>query len=129
MENNKILDEISILPLLKASETFEKVMDMDFNEEIRDSAIKRFEYSFELVWKILKKILTIKGIEVNNPRDTFRESAINGFVEDPEKWFYFLKMRNLTSHCYNEELSQEVYLTLPKFRIELRKVIERIKKL
>ncbi len=48
----------------------------------RDSAIKRFELTFELSWKSAKKYLGYKGIVCRSPRDCFSEAFRLGLVRD-----------------------------------------------
>lgn len=124
-----ILDNLVITPLLKAQKTFEQALKEAHSELERDGAIQRFEYTYELVWKMLKKILYSKGIDVNSPRDVFREAAKLKLIVDPNIWFTFLNKRNLTVHTYNQECADEIFSLLPQFEKELRAVIDEIKKL
>ncbi len=124
-----ILGKIIITPLLKAQKTLEEALKEAESDLERDGAIQRFEYTYELIWKVLKKILSFKGVDVNSPRDVFRESAKQGIIEDPKIWFEFVKKRNLTVHTYNEDDAEEIFECLPCFRDELSKVVEKIKKL
>lgn len=130
MEKNVvILGEIDITALIKAQRTFELALTQVKSELERDGAIQRFEYTYELVWKTLKRILAFKGVDVNNPRDVFREAAKQKLIEDPVVWFTFLKQRNLTTHTYNQDCADEIYSYFPQFVKELNKVVEIIKKL
>ncbi|MCF7800131.1 nucleotidyltransferase substrate binding protein [Candidatus Babeliales bacterium] len=124
-----IFDKILITPLLKAQEKFNQALDQAKTELERDGAIQRFEFTYELIWKVLKKILDYKGLNVNSPRDVFRLAAKEGFIEDPKIWFGFLEKRNLTVHTYNQEYADEIFESLPKFKEELSKVVNKIKKL
>lgn len=125
----KILGELNITPLLKAQKTFELSLKEAHSALERDGAIQRFEYTYELVWKTLKRILNFKGIDINNPRDVFREAAKQKFIEDATIWFVFLKQRNLTVHTYNQDCAAEIFSYLPQFEKELTKVVEAIKRL
>lgn len=91
-----ILGKIIITPLLKAQKTLESALEEAESNLERDGAIQRFEYTYELIWKVLKKILSFKDVNVNSPRDVFREAAKQGIIEDPKIWFEFIKKRNLT---------------------------------
>jgi nucleotidyltransferase substrate binding protein (TIGR01987 family) len=55
----------------------------------------------------MKLILKYKSMLINNPRDTIRETAKEGLIEDPKAWFGFLESRNLTSHVYNEKVAEK----------------------
>jgi len=126
---NIILGEINITSLLKAHKLLENALKQINTELERDGAIQRFKFTFELSWKTLKRILTFKGLDVNNHRDVFRESAKQGLIENVEDWFEFIKKRNLTIHTYNEEYAVEIFESLTQFKIEVQKLIETITKL
>ncbi len=121
--------KIVITPLLKAQKTFEEALLEAHSQLEQDGTIQRFEYTFELLWKTLKRILNYKGMDVNTPRDTFRLAAKENLLEDPEVWFHFLEHRNETVHIYNQEVAQNIFAALASFRDELRKVTEKIKAL
>lgn len=95
----------------------------------RDGAIQRFEYSLELAWKTMKRILNLKGSNVSFPKDVFREAAKANLIDQPDLWFEFIEKRNKTSHIYNESVANEVFAVLARFSVELTKFIERIDKL
>lgn len=82
------------------------------DDEVRDSVIQRFEYTYELAWKTLKRYLAQEGVsEVTtlSQRDLYREAAARGLLEDPIAWFGYQKARNETSHTYNAEKAREVH--------------------
>jgi nucleotidyltransferase substrate binding protein (TIGR01987 family) len=64
METKK--EELSFLinRLEKALATLDEVLEQPFSIIVRDATIQRFEYCFELSWKVLKKALKIEGVEV-----------------------------------------------------------------
>ncbi|MBI2092107.1 MAG: nucleotidyltransferase substrate binding protein [Deltaproteobacteria bacterium] len=66
------------------------------NELERDGAIQRFEYTFELAWKMIRKALLAMGrAEVSSsPRPIFRDALEEGLIEDIKNWFAFLEARN-----------------------------------
>ena len=77
---------------------------------IYDSVIKRFEFTYELAWKLMKAFIEYKGGEdVRFARDVFREAYANGLVKDGEGWLQMMQGRNLSSHTYNEEAAREIY--------------------
>lgn len=129
IEKTLVLGQVEITPLLKAFATFKRAMEEAKSELERDGAVQRFEYTFELTWKVLKKILAVKGLDINNPRDVFRDAARMGLIDSVEVWFEFIKMRNLTVHTYNEDYAVEIFQNLPMFQGEVEKLIEKIKKL
>ena len=79
----KIVCGIDIQPLLDAFASFEEAMGQVTSDLTRDGTIQRFEYTFELAWKTMKRVLRAKGSEVNQPRDVFREAAADQLIADP----------------------------------------------
>lgn len=78
---------------------------------IRDAAIKRFEYSFETLWKATKNWLAeVHGIEEASPKGVIRAAVRTGILY-PAEGESALRMaddRNLTVHTYNESLALEI---------------------
>lgn len=121
-----ILNDLIITPLLKARDSLGVALAAPKTDLNRDASIQRFEFTIELAWKTMRRILKYKGIQINNPRDTIREAAKEGLIQDPKAWFFFLENRNLTSHVYNEEVAEKIYNTLPGFKVALDSFIDSI---
>lgn len=90
------------------------------DDELRDSVIQRFEYTYELSWKMLKRRLEMDSpspetIDALNFRDLIREGAVSGLIADPEAWFEYREQRNITSHTYDEKKAAQVYRAALKF--------------
>jgi nucleotidyltransferase substrate binding protein (TIGR01987 family) len=81
----------------------------------RDGIIQRFEYTIELLWKISKRVLAENGIIALTPREVIRELANIGWIDNPDTFIGLLKLRNETSHSYEEEIAQKAYLEAVKF--------------
>lgn len=105
----KLDDLIAALEKLKAG-IAEMKNDLD-----RDGVIQRFEFTFELLWKVLQEQAFFEGLEVSSPRDAFRTAAELHLIDDPTIWFDFLKDRNRTTHLYDEKQAKEVISRLPLF--------------
>ena len=114
--------DIYLTPLLNAQKKFESFRQNLDTEQEKAGAIQAFEYSYELAWKILKRVLKHKGLDVASPRDTFRTAAQNFLLDDVEKWFEFQKKRNLTTHTYNDAVMDDVVSIFPDFSVELLKL-------
>ena len=124
-----ILNSIDISSLLKAYRTFDEAISMANSVLEQDGTVQRFEYTYELFWKTLKRVLEIKGKICNSPRDAFREAALQGIIDDPEFWFEVIKKRNATVHNYAKEAAEYIYNALPEIRDNMLIVINRLKKL
>jgi len=81
----------------------------------RDSAIKRFELTFELAWKSAKLYAADQGIVCRSPRDCFAEAFRLGLVSDSPLWLKMIEDRNLAVHTYNEKLADDIYGRLNEY--------------
>lgn len=114
-----------IKQLREAFKRFEDVMQKEKDEYIRDSAIQRFEFTFELVWKTLKVYLeSEKGLRVYSPRDAVKSAFQVGLIGDDIKWIEMIETRNLTSHVYNEEIAEKVYKSISSYLPLIRKLVD-----
>jgi nucleotidyltransferase substrate binding protein (TIGR01987 family) len=95
--------------LIKATARLRDACAQPPNEYMRDSVIQRFEFCWELTWKTLRLWLEYLGVEATNPRDVFREALQNNLIQDGNAWSELQRMRNLTSHTYDEKLAEQVY--------------------
>ena len=121
-----LIGDVDIGPLLKARAKFEIFRYRIATEQEQAGAIQAFEYTYELAWKTMKRLLDAQGIVVQSPRATFREAALNELIRNPEIWFDFIKVRNITVHTYDEEEIAAVLACLPLFSKELTFFIEQI---
>lgn len=115
-----------LTPLKSALESLKKALSQDFNEFTRDAAIQRFEYTFELAWKAMKRALKEEGLETGSPKQIFRTAFQAKMIDDVETWFGLLKERNLTVHTYNEDTANEVYLSAKSFPPIVEKLIHNL---
>lgn len=96
------------------------------NDLVRDSVIKRFEYTFELAWKSVKMFLREKyGADVFAPKECFRELKKNQMISDEttEKLLKMTDDRNAIIHTYDERFSNELYSKIAK---QYRRLLEGI---
>ena len=111
----------------RATTRLEEALALAKNDIVRDSAIQRFEISFELCWKFLKAYLEEEhNVSCTSPRTCFRAAFRNGVIKDDPFWIDLTVLRNYTVHTYNEELADYVYGRLPeavnRFRVLLNAV-------
>ncbi len=126
-----ILMVLILDPLEKALESLQRAIQQPKNEYIRDSVIQRFEYTYELSWKMLKRLLIEsegkESIEPLNRKDLFRLAGEKRIIDDVESWFEFHKARNMTSHIYKESIAEETYEIAKKFAIQAGYLFSEIK--
>jgi nucleotidyltransferase substrate binding protein (TIGR01987 family) len=74
----------------------------------RDSAILRFELTYEVMWKHLQTLAHEQGLESNGPRQAFENAFRLGWIADEYVWADAIKARNIAVHVYRETFAQEL---------------------
>ncbi|SMP10224.1 nucleotidyltransferase substrate binding protein, HI0074 family [Desulfurobacterium pacificum] len=93
----------------------------------RDGAIQRFEFTVELLWKTLRRVLEYNKLECFSPRDCVKKAFRHGIIKDDEIILDMLEDRNLSSHIYNEEKAKEIFERISKIYIKfLKKILKEI---
>ena len=108
----------------RAFERFKKAFGK-FREVIENSAIpdffkeefiieittKRFEYTYEAMWKSVKEFLRLRGIECNSPRSCFGELIKEGVISEDYEGILadMIVLRNSLVHIYDEQRAKEIY--------------------
>lgn len=89
-----------------------------------DASIQRFEFTVELFWKLLKRLLEAKGVEVVFPKDVLRKAYQGKLIDNEKIWLAMLQDRNLTFHTYNEQLADEIYQHIQTYYPVLQKTYD-----
>jgi nucleotidyltransferase substrate binding protein (TIGR01987 family) len=95
-----------------------------FDTQIRDGLIQRFEFTYELSHKTLKRYLeSIAATPEEYDTLPFQEIIRSGCEQKLLKgewldWKQYRHMRSQTSHTYEEEIALEVVQGIPKFLAE-----------
>ena len=89
-------------------------------EWTRDSAIQRFEFTFELAWKAVATVAQAHGVEARSPREAFKQAFALGWVTDEDVWLRMLDDRNRTTHTHNEAVAEEIFGRLGGYASALR---------
>ncbi len=99
-----------------------------FDEALRDSIIKKFEYTFDLSWKTIKAYLEEEGYEeITSPKKVLKQAFESNIINDEEGWSNMLEARNSTAHTYDEE--KAIYYEDVIKNKYIKKLEELIKKL
>jgi nucleotidyltransferase substrate binding protein (TIGR01987 family) len=114
---------IDFSSLKKARDVFEDFRQGMLTDRDRAGAIQAFEFSYELAWKMMKRVLAARGQETGSPKDIFRKAAIEKIIDKPELWFEFQSRRNVTVHTYRQENMNYVLEIFDQFSEELSKLI------
>ena len=82
---------------------------------VLDVAAKRFEFTYEMAWKALKRLLDYQGIDARSPRAVFKEAYAARLIADEQVWLDMIEMRNLSSHIYDEHEISRLLSQLDRF--------------
>jgi nucleotidyltransferase substrate binding protein (TIGR01987 family) len=121
--------ESAVVAVEKALKALKIALDKPMEEDRTnvDATIQRFEFSIELFWKLLKRMLTAKGVQVQYPRDVLRQAYAGSLIDNESLWLAMLQDRNLSSHTYNEDLALEIYARIKTYYPVLKKSVELLK--
>lgn len=102
--------------------------------QIRDGLIQRFEFTYELSHKMLKRYLEATAA---NPEEfdtmTFQDLIRTGnekglLLGDWTDWRRYRDMRSRTSHTYDEETALQVVAGIPAFLAEAAFLVQSLQK-
>jgi nucleotidyltransferase substrate binding protein (TIGR01987 family) len=108
---------------VKSLERLKEILNAEKTVAHRDSAIKRFEFTTELAWKLIQVFLRDQKIICRSPKECLREAYAFGLFADDERWLQMIDDRNITVHTYNETTADEVYSHLPIY-LELFELLQ-----
>lgn len=104
------------------------------NEVIRDGVIQRFEYTYELSHKTLRRYLIATEPSPEVPEHLSFPSLIRMGVERGlleggwDAWREFRKARGTTSHAYDGVKAAEVFIAIPGFLAEVQALVAALKR-
>jgi nucleotidyltransferase substrate binding protein (TIGR01987 family) len=101
--------------LEKALKKLSEALKQPETELNRDATIQRFEFTFEMSWKVMQSIAKTNKPKLYGVKAIIREAAALELINNPEAWLNFLEDRNLTVHTYKEELARQIYANVKKF--------------
>ena len=100
---------------------------------VRDSLIQRFEFTYSITLKTLRKYFIERAFIVDDVNKlSFNEMVrtamqLNLLKSDLAKWTEFREMRNLTSHTYDENVALKVSGIVPNFYEEITYLLKELK--
>ena len=107
----------------------DKTIDLETREERRDSLIKRFELTYDLLWKYLREYMIIaQGISIDSPRKVFQQCLSLGFTNEAEtdELIDLIEDRNLTTHVYDIDLANKVATDIQRHHDVIDKIIKKV---
>ena len=121
----------------KALKSLEEIINR-YNKEhediaIRDALIQRFEYTYSLAIKMIKRYLKIamtenEEVDTMDFNRTIREANRLGILlDDLETWTIYRRKRNITSYTYDEKKALEVVSIVNDFYKDAEHLLNRLK--
>ena len=94
---------------------------------LRAGLIKHFEFTYELSWKVMRRLVVdffgARAEAVYTRKDIFRYAGEMGLVTDVERWMVHHEARNLTSYTYDEKTAMRILSGIPGFLEDCRALI------
>ncbi len=113
-------------------EGFEEHTKQPDNNLTRDGVIQRFEFSYELAWKTLKRHLEEDlgrdNVDAQSRRELFRQGVETGLLRDAESWFAYHRARNETSHAYDDRKAAVVYAAARDFLQDAQSLLAQLER-
>lgn len=113
--NKELRAQDSLYNLAKALERFSNVVTRKeefyregYGDVYLDLVVKRFEFTYEISWKTIKRYMDFIGIDCQNPRSCFKEALVQGLITDETVWLDMIERRNLSSHIYDQDEIKEI---------------------
>lgn len=103
------------------------------DEELRDAVIQRFECTYELAWKMMKRQMEQESpspaeLDRLSFKDLLREAAEKGIIADAEAWLVYRDRRDITSHTYDEAEAKSVYAAALTFLDDVKAVLAELER-
>lgn len=127
---------IDLTPLTNAvarlAEGLERYLRDTTDTQIRDGLIQRFEFTYELSHKLLKRYLEVSSptpgeFDAADFHYLIRSGSEQGvLLHDWPAWRRYREMRSKTSHTYDEKVALEVVEGIAPFLDEARHLLQRI---
>ncbi|MDR2677063.1 MAG: nucleotidyltransferase substrate binding protein [Puniceicoccales bacterium] len=117
-------------PLVRAVGTLEEAWNLARERPadlvVRDGAIQRFEYTYELATRTLRRYLTLQALSGDEVaqmgfKNLIREANVRGLLRgDVTVWEGFRAARNQTCHTYQAPVADKVFAQIPAFIGEVK---------
>jgi nucleotidyltransferase substrate binding protein (TIGR01987 family) len=100
---------------------------------VRDGYIQRFEYTYELSVKYIRRQLEAladspSSIDELGFKDMVRAAAERGLIDSPQAWFGYRELRNATAHTYDADKALLVFTALPDFLLHAESLSKQLVK-
>ena len=119
-----------LLSLTKALNTLNEIIQKGIFSTIeRDALIHRFEYTFEVFWKLAQVYLwEIHGLDYRSPKKVIRGLFQVNLLSENEviRALEMVDDRKLSVHTYNETFAEEMSKKIPEYYAIMKEFIDNI---
>lgn len=100
----------------KSLNGFAEILAADKSFVYTQAAVKTFEITTELAWKLIQTYLSeANGFVCNSPKECVRLAFQNQLINEDNYWFEIIDIRNRTVHTYSQKYIEHIYQDqLPK---------------
>ncbi|WP_334118256.1 nucleotidyltransferase substrate binding protein [Limnobacter sp.] len=118
--------------ILRLNEGIQRYYLDTSDTQIRDGLIQRFEFTYELSHKMLKRFLESTSpspaeIDALAFQDLIRTGNEQGLLlSDWTVWRKYREMRSKTSHTYDESIALQVVAEIPAFLNEAQYLVKQL---
>ncbi|MBU0783581.1 MAG: nucleotidyltransferase substrate binding protein [Gammaproteobacteria bacterium] len=118
--------------ILRLNEGIQRYDQDTSDTQIRDGLIQRFEFTYELSHKMLKRFLESTSpspaeIDALAFQDLIRTGNEQGLLlSDWTVWRKYREMRSKTSHTYYESVALQVVAEIPAFLNEAQYLVQQL---
>lgn len=101
-------------------------------EQLRNSVIQCFEFTYEVSHKMLKRYLkettaSPEDIDLSTFQNLIRTGNEKGLLRsDWRRWMTYRQARTDSNHTYDEKKAEVVYLIVPDFLLEAEYLYQRL---
>ncbi len=110
-----------------AVERLDEVLRAEKSVIIRDAALKRFEFTYDLAWKAARAFLQEKkGVDCTAPKDCIKAAYQQKLIDYNDIWLNMTDWRNQIVHSYSEKFADELFAQLPQILSEFQKLLKKL---
>ena len=98
------------------SEAVQMIRERKISALEQEGVIQRFEYTWELTWKVLKDYLEYTGVvlETVTPAAVIKAAIAANIIKNGDVWMAALDSRNKMSHTYDFKKFEKIVISIEK---------------
>jgi len=86
---------------------------LEIEDIYKQGLIQSFEFTHELAWKVMQDFAKDQGnTEIRGSKDAVRYAAKINLIQEAQQWMNMILDRNETSHTYNEDTANQIFVNI-----------------